>query len=422
MGDTRNCKKFYRCVNNGNGGFTRYEFVCGPNTVWDPDAITCNYPHASKREECRNYVEQPQNTSSTNCPDGTNTTPGSTTESTTSGTESPTTDISGSTGGTTNTEQSTPSNTGTDNTTPASTIGESSTTNTIPESTPGSTITDGTTPGSTVTDGTTGGTDSTSQSTVTDNTTPGTGTATDNTTPGTGTATDNTTPGTGTVTDNTTPGTGTAPGEGTTSGGGTESTTAGTDGSTGTDISTTTLGTTGGESTTDSSQSTTAPCPIGQLEGDQIALVCPTGFRRHPKYCNLFYQCTKNPDNHDFKILVLSCPEGTIYDDEKIQCLPQNETTMCNGQIAQSSFYKTLTDNSLPPVSFTPNFNYHDYFNLVSRFQSTLEKLFAPTSAFTRLMEPFARQRSLNVNVTMASVVEWKLICTNAHKGSFIGR
>lgn len=94
------------------------------------------------------------------------------------------------------------------------------------------------------------------------------------------------------------------------------------------------------------------PCPIGQLEGDQIALVCPTGFRRHPKYCNLFYQCTKGQGSHDFKILVMSCPEGLLYDEEKIQCLPQNQTQTCNGQIANGQLYRKLNDNSIQPVSF----------------------------------------------------------------------
>lgn len=92
-------------------------------------------------------------------------------------------------------------------------------------------------------------------------------------------------------------------------------------------------------------------CPIGQLEGDQIALVCPTGFRRHPKYCNLFYQCTTNTNN-DIKVLVLSCPNGTIYDSKKIQCLPKEESNdPCTGIIAENKFYKKLDYKSLPPVS-----------------------------------------------------------------------
>lgn len=97
--------------------------------------------------------------------------------------------------------------------------------------------------------------------------------------------------------------------------------------------------------------STMEPCPIGQLEGDQVALVCPTGFRRHPKYCNLFYQCTKEENSHAFNILVLSCPDNLIYDNDKVQCLPPNETQSCNGQIATRHLYRKLDDNFMPPVS-----------------------------------------------------------------------
>lgn len=96
---------------------------------------------------------------------------------------------------------------------------------------------------------------------------------------------------------------------------------------------------------------TTTNCPIGKLEGDQIALVCPTGFKRHPKYCNLFYQCTTSTNN-DIKVLVLTCPNGTIYNDKKVQCLPKEESSEpCSGIIAENKFYRTLDDKSLPPVS-----------------------------------------------------------------------
>jgi hypothetical protein len=256
-------------------------------------------------------------------PDGTT----SGTDGTTSGTDGTTSGTDGTTSGTGGTTS------GTDGTT----SGTDGTTSGTGGTTSG---TDGTTSG---TDGTTSGTDGTTSGT--DGTTSGT----DGTTSGT----DGTTSGTS----GTTSGTG-----GTTSG--TSDTTSGTDGTSTINESTTTSieSTTGGEGTT-------APCPIGQLEGDQIALVCPTGFRRHPKYCNLFYQCTKNTDNHDFKILVLSCPEGTIYDDDKIQCLPQNETRTCNGQIAQSSFYKRLNENSLPPVS-----------TIVKRVIPFAQPIFADTS------------------------------------------
>lgn len=103
--------------------------------------------------------------------------------------------------------------------------------------------------------------------------------------------------------------------------------------------------------TTTKSETTTASCPISQLEGNQIALVCPTGFRRHPKYCDLFYQCTSN-SNNDIKVLVMSCPSGTVFDDSKIQCLPPEEVSKpCNGEISESVLLRTLEDNSLLPVS-----------------------------------------------------------------------
>lgn len=130
--------------------------------------------------------------------------------------------------------------------------------------------------------------------------------------------------------------------------------------------STTTEGgdqTTGMVTTTESSGSSTTtqagmdgnqttPCPLGQLEGDQIALVCPTGFRRHPKYCNLFYQCTSNPETYEMKVLVLSCPNGTIYDDQKIQCLTPEETNQqCTGEIAEKRSFRRSSGIELSPVS-----------------------------------------------------------------------
>ncbi|CAG9767165.1 unnamed protein product [Ceutorhynchus assimilis] len=220
IGDSKNCSKFYRCVANAQGGFIKYEFSCGKDTVWDQQSLTCNYPWAVQGN-CSN--QSPATTSST---------PGNPTGST------PPPTISG--------------------TTPTTTSG------TTPPTTSGTTppTTSGTTP------------PSTSGSTQAPNI----------------------------------------------------------------------------ESTTEGSGTHMEPCPVGQLEGDQIALVCPTGFRRHPKYCNLFYQCTSNK-NHEYKVLVLNCPQGTIYDDRKIQCLPQNETSQtCTGQIAQPSLYRKMDINAIAPV------------------------------------------------------------------------
>lgn len=240
LADPRNCKKFYRCVNNGNGGLIRYEFACGPNTVWDVDTISCNYPYVNKREICRNQVEQPPATLAP-------------IENTTQNLVSTTDGLDTNSRITTDSGYGTSGSTSWESTTYIASI-----------------TTDLGIPNTLETQST--GTYSTFTTSV---------------------PVDSTTyvPG------------------------------------------------------------TSAPCPISQLEGNQISLVCPTGFRRHPKYCNLFYQCSKSNSNHDFKILVLSCPDGTIYDDKKIQCLPSNETEPCAGQIAQNAFYKILSDNSLPPVS-----------------------------------------------------------------------
>lgn len=104
-------------------------------------------------------------------------------------------------------------------------------------------------------------------------------------------------------------------------------------------------------STLESGGTVTEPCPIGELEGDQIALVCPTGFRRHPKYCNLFYQCSKPNYGQDYKVIVLSCPDGLVFDDSLVQCVPPKQTRPCNGHIASGHLYRMLKDNSIPPVS-----------------------------------------------------------------------
>lgn len=53
--------KFYRCVDNGKGGFNKYEFECGPGTVWDQDIQGCNY--ASQVKNCGGSNGQPINDS-----------------------------------------------------------------------------------------------------------------------------------------------------------------------------------------------------------------------------------------------------------------------------------------------------------------------------------------------------------------------
>ncbi|XP_029665521.1 uncharacterized protein LOC115236898, partial [Formica exsecta] len=91
---------------------------------------------------------------------------------------------------------------------------------------------------------------------------------------------------------------------------------------------------------------TELPCPIGHLTGDQMVLVCPTGFRRHPRYCNLFYQCTTT-NNIDAKVVVFICPEGRIFDDKKIQCVNKESFhKILYSHINCKSFDSSTTDMS----------------------------------------------------------------------------
>ena len=55
------CKKFYRCVSNGSGGFTKHEFTCGEGTAWDQDLQTCNYPQDIKNSQCSGSPSGPIN-------------------------------------------------------------------------------------------------------------------------------------------------------------------------------------------------------------------------------------------------------------------------------------------------------------------------------------------------------------------------
>jgi|GEM_PF-6528638 len=50
--DPVDCTRFYRCV-NFDGKFTKFDFSCGPGTVFDPELTTCNHPWAvSPNLEC----------------------------------------------------------------------------------------------------------------------------------------------------------------------------------------------------------------------------------------------------------------------------------------------------------------------------------------------------------------------------------
>jgi hypothetical protein len=89
---------------------------------------------------------------------------------------------------------------------------------------------------------------------------------------------------------------------------------------------------TGGDTTTNIITTSSQPngnnsCP--PIEEGQAHFVCPTGFRRHPKDCGMFYQCTESPETSHLSIVSFKCPNGTIYDEEAIQCRDRTSSDNC---------------------------------------------------------------------------------------------
>lgn len=346
------CDKFYRCVDNGNG-FNVYHFDCPPGTIFDPSISVCNYPESVyPARDCTGggtasptSSETPvESTSEPETPEQ----PSSSTESTT--VQSTSQQTEGSAIASTESSTISPTEISEGSTTESTTTSETSTE-------PATESTTGTTEAST---------ESSSSEAITDaSTTSASSTESESSEaqepPTTASAEESTT---------------------------TEQSTTESQEPTSTESqeqSTTESQESQEQSTTESQEQsattepgTMTPCPIGNLTDEQITLVCPTGFRRHPKYCNLFYQCT-NEGNMEIKVLVLRCPDNTIFDEKKIQCLPEEGSSQsCTGAKASGRFYRTLEDNALSPVS-TPKSN-----NRPARLNDSAD---CPTSLFTFLGE-----------------------------------
>ncbi|XP_059481592.1 uncharacterized protein LOC132200268 [Neocloeon triangulifer] len=57
-----------------------------------------------------------------------------------------------------------------------------------------------------------------------------------------------------------------------------------------------------------------------QISSGQHLFVCPSGFRRHPEFCDRFYQCAEN-SIEQIELLVLSCAQqGFVFDDAGQRC------------------------------------------------------------------------------------------------------
>ncbi|XP_023941328.2 mucin-22 [Bicyclus anynana] len=398
--DPNNCKKFYRCVDWENNGkkFSIYHFDCADGTIWDPALETCNHEDSVyPPRNCQSSQQQSeQTTTTTSKPSKTtteytttsentstqSTTPSSTTgESTTqSSTTEESTTQSSTTQESTTQESTTQSSTTQSSTTQSSTTQESTTQESATQSsttqesttqesttqssttqsstTQESTTQESTTQSSTTQESTTQESttqssttqESTTQSSTTEESTSQSSTTDEPTTQSTTTkeppkesTTQQTTVGTSTTTDQSTQSTSQSTNEDTTT---VESSTTTTQMTTSApeQTSTTTEQSTSTTETSSESSTETSPdkkCP--DTADDQSLYVCPTSFKRHPKYCNLFYQCTEDNESHELKIAVFTCPNNTIYDEGKIQCVEEKKSSKkCNGQISQRHRVKRL--------------------------------------------------------------------------------
>jgi hypothetical protein len=348
-----NCEKFYRCVDwDGKGEkFSVYYFDCPEGTIFDPSLSVCNYPESVY--PARNCA--PRSNASSEKP------PQQTTEgtkhpvSTASETVTETTDVQAPDHGLSSTEGRPTTETATGPPETTLTSQEIPNTTTVTDGLTGTTHeeTTGTSgAGSTVTDATiitTNQVSTDAEITVTEAaTTTNEGGSTDLTTATPRPDEESSNPPQTSNMETTNPTEGTSSTSESTSG--TESTGTGIVGTTATP-ETGSLTEIPGETGVMTTEGTATPggsegqCPVvGTLDQDQIVVVCPTGFRRHPKYCDLFYQCTVS--GHEMNILVLACVNGTVFDEEKIQCLPPEKARPCQGRMAGGRLNRNVDESS----------------------------------------------------------------------------
>ncbi|CAG9584672.1 unnamed protein product [Danaus chrysippus] len=361
--DPNDCKKFYRCVDWENNGekFSIYYFECGDGTIWDPALETCNHEESVYPPRNCNGKEQQNQTSSVS-PSTTevSTTKQSETESTgivteaetTSTTTSPTTEQSSTT--TFSTTESTSTTTQMTTTQPSTTPSQQTTSQTSTTETSTVTMSTSTEPPtkpSTTTIASTTNESSTQQTSTTNSEEPTTDSSSQTTTDMTEVTTSVST--TTTVDESTTT---SAQTSSTLAQASTTEITTTTEeiSSSTTESQSTTMESTTATNSQDNSTESNKDCP--DTEKDQSLYVCPTSFKRHPKYCNLFYQCTEDNDNHEVKIAVFHCPNNTIYDENKVQCVEEKQATKkCNGQISQRNRIKRLGAYFNEPVIVSEN-------------------------------------------------------------------
>lgn len=117
----------------------------------------------------------------------------------------------------------------------------------------------------------------------------------------------------------------------------------------------------GGTETTENTDSSTTQPPLNgnsscpPIEEGQAHYVCPTGFRRHPQDCAMFYQCTQSPETSHLSIVTFNCPNGTVYDEDAIQCRDRQQSDNCptksqNAALLKGTIFDIRSDHEESPV------------------------------------------------------------------------
>ncbi|XP_045448775.1 serine-rich adhesin for platelets-like [Melitaea cinxia] len=356
------CKKFYRCVDWDSNGekFSIFHFECGEGTIWDPSLETCN--HADS-------VYPPRSCNGTSQPNENKTESSETTEkaTTTTNQETTTSQLDSTTQQITTTQQSTTQHTSSQQTT---TQQQSSTTQqeTTTQQQSSTTQQETTTQQQIITEQQTTtqqspSSSSTSIETTQESTTQPSTTEKSTTQQPIATTTDQTSTQTTqeqtTVSESNTVSTTTeSPEQSSTTG---EVLTSTQPLTTEENISQTEPQNSTEASTTENQQQSSTESNIAnqecpETEEDQFVLVCPTSFKRHPKYCNLFYQCTEDNESHEIKTATFTCPNNTIYDETKVQCVEKDKSDQkCDGEIAQRNRVKRLGVVNNEPIVVTRN-------------------------------------------------------------------
>lgn len=331
------CSQFYRCMDHDGQKkrYSLYHYDCPNGTIWDTNQNKCNDAHRidPPRTEC-----QTQTTTTTEAPATTTTVQDTTTqattqdtttqgqESTTQAAETTTTQAAETTTQPPETTTQPPETT----TTADTTTQAQETTTTEQATTTVQTTTQGAETTTTTQETTTQESTTTEQATTTQETTTQAqdSTTTDQTTT---TTSDTTTQQTTTQGQDTTTTTGAS--DTTTQ----QTTTQGSDTTTTEQMQTTTEGT---ETTTH--QPGDASCP--PMNANQNAFVCPTGFRRYPGNCTMFYQCTQESNSFNMHIVAFSCPVDTVYNEDQRQCLPPSQAPPCSNSNSSSRMLRGVSD------------------------------------------------------------------------------